>query len=135
MRRLSRGEMIRIELCWDRKNKARVLLVAGFLLVLIAIFDWRTGNLEFFLGFLYLFPIILATGFLPRWAIVLLALLCAYLTEIFSQLNPADSRLRLAVLALALCGCGLFLSEVLKNRQLGLAAPEQGAVLVGARAA
>jgi len=122
--------MIRIDRFWDPKNRTKVLLASGVLLVLIAIFDWRTGNLEFFLGFLYLFPIILATGFLPRWAIVLLALLCAYLTEIFSQLNPADSHLRLAVLALALCGCGLFLSEVLRNQRLAIAAQEQIRILV-----
>jgi two-component system, LuxR family, sensor kinase FixL len=121
---------LRLDWLWDRHNRSRVLLATGLLLIVIAIFDWKTGNLEFFLGFLYLFPIILAAGFLPRWAIVLLGLLCAFLTEAFSQLNPADSRLRLIVLALALCGCGLFISELLRNRQLGLAAQEQVRILV-----
>lgn len=121
---------LRLDWFWDPHNRTRVLLASGLILVIIAVFDWKTGNLEFFLGFLYLFPIILAAGYLPRWAIVLLGLLCAFLTEVFSQLNPADSRLRLAVLALALCGCGLFISEVLRNRQLGLAAQEQVRILV-----
>jgi two-component system, LuxR family, sensor kinase FixL len=122
--------MLHLERVWERKNRTWVLLASGGILVLIAVFDWRTGKLEFFLGFLYLFPIILAAGFLPRWAIALLGLLCAFLTETFSYLDPADSHIRLAVLALALCGCGLFLSEVLRNHQLRVAAQEQVRILV-----
>ncbi len=121
---------LRLDWFWDRRNRTRVLLASGLFLIVIAIFDWRTGNLEFFLGFLYLFPVIMAAGFLPRWAIALLGLLCAFLTEAFSQLNPADSHLRLAVLAFALCGSGLFVSEVFRNHRLSIAAQEQVRILV-----
>ena len=33
------------------------------------------------LGFLYLFPIMLAAGFLPRWSIALLGVGCAILSD------------------------------------------------------
>ena len=74
----------------------------------------------FLFGFLYLFPIMLAAGFLPRWAIVVLGIGCALLSERFSNLDPSDSTVRLTFETLALCGCGLFTSEVLRNRRLSL---------------
>jgi hypothetical protein len=37
------------------------------------------------LGLLYLFPIMLAAGFLPRWAIMLLCAGCAVLREAFGM--------------------------------------------------
>ena len=54
----------------------------------------------------YLFPIMLAAGFLPRWAIALLGVSCAVLAELFSSLDRSFTRLLLEMLALA--GCGLF---------------------------
>jgi PAS domain S-box-containing protein len=82
------------------------------------------------MGFLYLFPIMLAAGFLPRWAIVALGIGCALLSERFSNLDPSDSTIRLMFEALALCGCGLFTSEVLRNRRLSLSSQERLRVLV-----
>ena len=120
---------LRLDWFWERRNRTRVLLASGFILILIAVFDWKTKP-YFSLGFLYLFPIILAAGFLPRWAIGLLGLLCAFLTETFSHLSPEDSHIRLSVLALALCGCGLFLAEVFRNHKLSMAAQEQIRILV-----
>jgi two-component system sensor kinase FixL len=121
--------MIRIEAFWDRKHKTRVLLAAGILLAIIALFDWVTKP-YFALGFLYLFPIMLAAPFLPRWATTLLGLVCAFLAERFSYLNPSDANIRLAVLALAFCGCGLLLSEVRRNQVLDTESQEQIRILV-----
>jgi PAS domain S-box-containing protein len=122
--------VLQLDWVWERRNRTWVLLVSAVILVLVAVFDWRTGKLEFFLGFLYLFPIILAAGFLPRWAIALLGLLCAFLTETFSYLDAADSHIRISILAVALCGCGLLTSEILRNRRLKLASNEQTRALV-----
>jgi len=91
--------------------------------------DWWTKP-YFSLGFLYLFPIMLAAGFLPRWATVALGIGCALLSERYSNLDPSDSTIRLAFEALALSGCGLFTSELLRNRRLSLAAQERIRVLV-----
>ena len=114
---------------WDRKNRAAILLASGVLVVAIAVVDWWTKP-YFSLDFLYLFPIMLAAGFLPRWAIVVLGVACALLSERFSNLDPADANIRLGFEALALCGCGLLTSEVLRNRRLILEAQERTRVLV-----
>jgi two-component system, LuxR family, sensor kinase FixL len=121
--------MPHLEWIWDRRNRTPVLLASGVVVLAIAVVDWWTKP-YFSLGFLYLFPIMLAAGFLPRWGIVILGLACALLSELFSNLDPSDSHIRLGFEALALCGCGLLTSEVLRNRRLSLEAQERMRVLV-----
>ncbi len=117
------------EQIWEPKNRATVLAASGVAVLAIAALDWWTKP-YFSLGFLYLFPIMLAAGFLPRWAIVFLGVGCALLSERFSNLDPSDSAVRLTFETLALCGCGLFTSEVLRNRRLSLSSQERLRVLV-----
>jgi len=121
--------MPHLEWMWEPRNRVLVLLASGFIVLAIAILDWWTKP-YFSVGFLYLFPIMLAAGFLPRWGIVLLGAACALLTERFSNLDPSDSHIRLGFEALALCGCGLLTSEVLRNRRLSLESQERMRVLV-----
>ena len=121
--------MPRLELIWDRRNRTPILLASVVLVVGIAVVDWWTKP-YFSLGFLYLFPIMLAAGFLPRWGIVLLGLACAVLSERFSNLDPADAHIRQGFEALALCGCGLLTSEVLRNRRLSQEVEDRVRVLV-----
>jgi PAS domain S-box-containing protein len=97
--------------------------------LVIAVVDWWTKPYVS-LGFLYFFPIMLAAGFLPRWAIVLMGMACALLSERFSNLDPADAPIRTSFETLALVGSGLFISEVLRNRRLRLASQERLRVLV-----
>ena len=117
------------ERIWEQRNRTTVLLASGVAVLAIAALDWWTKP-YFSLGFLYLFPIMLAAGFLPRWTIVILGVGCALLSERFSNLDPSDSTIRLMFEALALCGCGLFSSEVLRNRRLSLSSQERLRVLV-----
>lgn len=121
--------MPRLEWIWERRNRYPVLLVSGVILSAIALLDWWTKP-YFSMGFLYLFPIMLAAGFLPRWAIVILGVACALLTERFSNLEPSDYYIRLGFEGLALCGCGLLMFEVLRNRRLNLESQERIRVLV-----
>lgn len=114
---------------WEQKNRAAVLTASGIAVLAIAALDWWTKP-YFSLGFLYLFPIMLAAGFLPRWAIVFLGVACALLSERFSNLDPSDSTVRLTFETLALCGCGLFTSELLRNRRLSFSSQERLRVLV-----
>jgi two-component system, LuxR family, sensor kinase FixL len=114
---------------WERRNRVPVLLASGVIGLTIAVVDWWTKP-YFSLGFLYLFPIMLAAGFLPRWATVAMGLACALLSERFSNLDPNDSHIRLGFEALALCGCGLLTSEVLRNRRLSLESQQRIRVLV-----
>jgi PAS domain S-box-containing protein len=107
--------MPQLERVWEERNRTPVLLVSGGIIAVVALVDWWTKPYVS-LGFLYLFPIILAAAFLPRWAVVVLAVGCAVLAEIFSSLEP--SVVRLAFVTLALAGCGLFVAELLRNRRL-----------------
>lgn len=121
--------MPHLDWIWERQNRVPVLLASGAIVLAIAVVDWWTKP-YFSLGFLYLFPIMLAAGFLPRWATALLAVACALLSERFSNLDPADAHIRLGFEALALCGCGLLTSEVLRNRRLSMEAQERMRILV-----
>ena len=98
------------------RNRAKSLLTAATLIFLIAIVDWATKPYVS-LGFLYLFPIMLAGGFLPRLQILGLALFCGILHEIFSSF-PSPDLVRTVTVTLAFAGTGLFISELVRNRQL-----------------
>jgi PAS domain S-box-containing protein len=121
--------MLHVDWLWDPQNRTRILLLSSAILVAIAAIDWWTKP-YFSLGFLYLFPIMMVAGSMPRWAIVLLGIGCALLSEQFSNLDPADFRIRLGFEALALCGCGLLTAEVLRNRRLSQDAQRRIRVLV-----
>jgi PAS domain S-box-containing protein len=121
--------MLNLEWIWEPRNRTAVLLTSASIVLAIAVVDWWTKPYVS-LGFLYLFPIMLAAGFLPRWAIVFLGVACALLSERFSNLDPADAPVRTGFEALALVGSGLFISEVLRNRRLRLASQERLRVLV-----
>ncbi|MGA6985115.1 MAG: LuxR C-terminal-related transcriptional regulator [Terriglobales bacterium] len=121
--------MLNLEWIWEPRNRLPVLLTSAGIVLVIAAIDWWTKPYVS-LGFLYLFPIMLAAGFLPRWALVLMGVACAVLSERFSNLDPADAPLRTSFEALALVGSGLFISEVLRNRRLRLASQERLRVLV-----
>jgi PAS domain S-box-containing protein len=121
--------MLNLEWIWEPRHRTAVLLFSGGIALTIAALDWWTKP-YISLGFFYLFPIMLAAGFLPRWAIALMGIACALLSERFSNLAPADAPIRTSFEALALVGSGLFISEVLRNRRLRLASQERIRVLV-----
>src|ERR1700732_3747840 len=99
--------MLRFERVWEQSNRTPVIIASGIVIALIAIADWWTKPYVS-LGFLYLFPVMLGAGFLPRWAVALLGAGCAVLSEVFSSLE--QSTVRLAFETLALVGCGLFVA-------------------------
>src|ERR1700678_1996982 len=88
------------------ENRTSLLSLAGVLVVLIALVDWWTAP-YISLGFLYLFPIMIAGGFLSRPQIVGVAVLCAFLQEEFSNLPPADAITRLVLSSAGFIGTGL----------------------------
>jgi PAS domain S-box-containing protein len=119
--------MVSIERLWNERNRNPVLIISAIFIVVIAIIDWRTERYVS-LGFLYLFPIMFAAAFLPRWLVALIGFVCAFLAEEFSSLEP--SPVRLAFVALALVGCGLFVAELVRNRRLSLTSQARLKVLV-----
>ena len=119
--------MWRLERVWEENNRTTVLIVSGAIILLVALADWWTKPFVAF-GVLYLFPIMLAAGFLPRWMVALLGVGCAVLSESFSSLDR--STVRLAFETLALSGCGLFVAELIRNRRMSLEAQERLRALV-----
>src|SRR5262245_18232168 len=98
------------------ENRFRSLLTALILIFAIAVGDWATkpsGSL----GLMYVFPIMLAGGFLTRLEISGLSLFCAILHEIFSSF-PSPDPVRTATVTIAFTGTGFFISELVRNRQL-----------------
>lgn len=119
--------MTSVERVWNERNRSRVLVISGIFIVAIAILDWRTEK-YFSLGFLYLFPIMFAAAFLPRWLVAAIGVACAVLAEQFSGLP--FSLVRLSFVSLALVGCGLFVAELARNRRLSLTSQARLKVLV-----
>ncbi len=62
------NSMWRLERVWEERNRTSVLLAGAAIILIIAVADWWTKPFVAF-GVLYLFPIMLAAGFLPRWVI------------------------------------------------------------------
>ena len=98
------------------KNRTKSLTIAAALILSIAVIDWATTR-YFALGLLYLFPIMLAGGFLPRLQIFGLSMFCAILHEVFSSF-PSPDVVRTAMVTIAFTGTGFFISELVRNRQL-----------------
>src|ERR1022692_2929203 len=107
--------MVPSERLWEYRNRTLVLAISGTVILIVATLDWWTKP-YLSLGFLYLFPIMLAAAFLPRWLVALLGFVCAGLAEVFSSLDQSFVRLGFETLALA--GCGLFVGELIRNRRL-----------------
>jgi PAS domain S-box-containing protein len=119
--------MLPLERLWRERSRTPVLTISGAIIFIVAAVDWWTKPYVS-LGFLYLFPIMFAAAFLPRWLTALLGIVCAVLAELFSSLEP--SSIRLAFEALALAGCGLFVGELVRNRRLDLQGQERLKALV-----
>ena len=100
-------------------NRVKLLAVAGFLVAAIALLDWRTKP-YLSLGFLYLFPIVIAGGFLSRTQIVVVALICAFLQEAFSNLPQNEALIRLIFSSAGFIGIGLLIAQLVRNRRVVL---------------
>jgi PAS domain S-box-containing protein len=102
---------------YSQSLRKKSLVVAAALIVVIALVDWKTWP-YISLGFLYLFPIMLVAGFLSRWQIVGVSLLCSALQEIFSNLPTGAAVPRLAMVTVGYIGTGFFISELVSKRRL-----------------
>jgi two-component system, LuxR family, sensor kinase FixL len=105
-------------------KRTRMLVVAGFTIAAIAVVDWWATH-YISLGFLYLFPIIMVSGFLSRTRIVGVGLLCAVLQEAFSNLPGSEALIRLVFSSVGFVGTGLFISEMIRNRRIVLRHSEE----------
>lgn len=104
---------------YSEANRRGFLVAAAILVLVIAIIDWQTKPF-ISIGFLYLFPILLVAGFLPSWQIILLALFCSILQELFSELPSSEAIYRLVMAFAGFSGTGLFVSQIIRNRQMAI---------------
>src|ERR1700732_1768069 len=105
-------------------NRTRLILIAGLLISAIAVVDWATKP-YISLGFLYLFPIMILGGFLPRTRILGVALVCAVLQEAFSNLPENEAVVRLLFSSAGFVGTGLFISELIRNSRIAMTHVEE----------
>ena len=100
-------------------HRTKLLVAAAILTVAIAVADWATKPF-ISLGFLYLFPIFVAGGFLSRPKIVATALVCAVLQELFSHLPESEAFIRLGFSSIGFIGTGLLVAELVRSRRSAL---------------
>jgi two-component system sensor kinase FixL len=98
-------------------NRGKLLLLSFFLVATIAVIDWRIQP-YISIGFLYLFPIMIVGGFLSRPKIVVVALVCAVLQEVFSHLPENEAIVRLVLSSSGFAGTGLFVAELIHARRM-----------------
>jgi two-component system, LuxR family, sensor kinase FixL len=102
---------------YARTDRKFLLLAAAVLVIAIALADWLTKP-YISIGFLYLFPIMLISGILPRWQMISGALVCAVLQEAFSNLPSSEAIVRLILSFAGFAGTGLFVFESVRNRRI-----------------
>lgn len=100
----------------DRRTR---LVVAFFLLSCVVLLEWWS-KLDYSLGILYLFGIVVAATVMSRLQVVALAVCCAFVRGTFffsSGLSPIEFWLRFAMAVFAYAGIGLLIVEMSRGRR------------------
>ena len=91
--------------------------LAGTLVALIAYVDWKVEEVSF--GFLYVVPILIASPNLQGWQILIVAVTCGFLRELFSPIHATPGATIRTVIGAAGFGlAGFFVSELNRKRHL-----------------
>ena len=103
-------------LAYSESHRLKVCGIAGLLTAIIAWVDWRFFDVS--IGFLYLFPVLLAASALNTWQILLMAALCGFLREAFDPVRfaPGASE-RLAVVTAGFAMTGFFVTALNQRRR------------------
>ena len=101
---------------YSESRRPIVCVVAGVLTASIAWVDWQLPDVS--IGFLYLFPVLLAASVLNTWQILLMAVFCGFLREAFDPLRfaPGASE-RLAVVTAGYAMTGFFVTALNQRRR------------------
>jgi two-component system sensor kinase FixL len=103
----------------ETARRTTLLVLAALLVIAIAVTDWLTKPYVS-IGFLYLFPIMIAGGVLSRPQTVVVAFVCAVLQEAFSELPAAEAIARLIFSSMGFVATGLLVAELVRNRRMAL---------------
>ena len=110
--------MIRLDrfLAYSESRRPTVCVIAGLLTACIAWVDWKFFNVS--IGFLYLFPILLAAPALNTWQILLMAAGCGFLRETFDPLRFAPGAAeRVGVVIAGYAMTGFFVTALNQRRR------------------
>ncbi len=101
-----------------RAGRPKLLAATAILVGCIAFADWRVGN-TVSLGVLYILPMMLGALILRPAETAVLALLCSFLRSSFDvPSSHAEKILRFAFASLAYFTSGLFVTALVRNREL-----------------
>ena len=101
-----------------RWPRTKVLIAVAAIIACIAVADWAVGT-RFSLGLLYMLPMMLAAIVLAPWQTAILALMCSLLRLLFDLPSPPiEVVLRFIFASLAYTGAGLFVTALIRNREL-----------------
>jgi PAS domain S-box-containing protein len=108
--------------CFLSRDRSALLVRAGVTIAVISLADWKIA-VEVPLGFLYIFPILLVSRVLKRYEILIMALVCMVLSELFDNYNwtltaglPRDM-----LYFTAFAGIGSYVYEAHQSRQAAAA--------------
>lgn len=101
------------------RGKSALLVRAAAIIAIISLVDWKVAA-EVPLGFLYLFPILLVSRALRRYEIILLALVCMGLSELFDDFHWTlfSGLLRDMLYFAAFAGVGSYVYEAHESRRV-----------------
>jgi PAS domain S-box-containing protein len=103
-------------LAYSESRRLTVCGIAALLTAIIAWVDWRFFDVS--IGFLYLFPVLLAASALNSWQILLMAALCGFLREAFDPVRFAPGAPeRLAVVTAGFAMTGFFVTALNQRRR------------------
>jgi two-component system sensor kinase FixL len=101
-----------------KAGKVKVLCATAATIVPIALADWYIGT-RASLGVLYILPMMLAALALTPPQTVALAFLCSFLRSLFDLPSPhLEALMRFIFAVLAYSGAGLFVTALIRNREL-----------------
>src|SRR5450756_3236678 len=112
------GKMTRLDrfLAYLESRRLTVCVIAALLTASIAWVDWQLPDVS--IGFLYLFPILLAAPALNTWQILLMAAFCGFLREAFDPLRFArGASERIAVVTAGDAMTGFFVTALNQRRR------------------
>ncbi len=119
------GESSRTAKVWDaifeysRKSQFTVVAASLAMIAVIGLAGLLLRSNS--LGLLYVIPLIVAAGFLKRWQILVLAVVCALLREMTSPAPWNDDYVaRVLLVSGAFAGAALFVKELVRNQQVAL---------------